>query len=157
MSDDLGPPFDENSWADSEADTIARLPDELRAHCCRPSEPWVSEREPDGTMAPGGHDHGHTLCYILNVAADEIDRLRRQRGEYADLETLYHRALAEKDKLWGDVARLNQVWLNATAEIEELKQWMSDACELLHDLPDVGESGEQSMARYDLLRRAENP
>jgi hypothetical protein len=55
-----------------EADLIANLPSLLRGRCCPPSEPWVS---------PDHHDHGHTDCYFMNLAADEIERLRASDGE----------------------------------------------------------------------------
>lgn len=54
-----------------QADLVRRLPELLRSRCCKPTEPWVGE-----TDQPMGHDHGHTDCLFMNLAADEIERLR---------------------------------------------------------------------------------
>lgn len=50
---------------------IATLPERLRGFVCRPTEPWVT------ADASGlDHDHGHTMCLFVNLAADEIENLR---------------------------------------------------------------------------------
>jgi hypothetical protein len=56
---------------DMEASIIANLPNHLRSRCCHPGEPWV------GTES---HDHGHTDCYFMNLAADVIEQLRGERA-----------------------------------------------------------------------------
>jgi len=68
---------------DSLAWVIEHLPDQLRSRCCHPDEPWVT---PD-PKAPVDHDHGHTDCLFMNLAADEIERLRAlisAHGQEAD-------------------------------------------------------------------------
>jgi hypothetical protein len=54
---------------------IDNLPELLRSRCCPPTEPWVSTDT---------HDHGHTNCYFMNLAADEIERLRAEVSESED-------------------------------------------------------------------------
>jgi hypothetical protein len=64
-SDDFGDP--DETPEQFQASLVARLPELLRSRCCAPTEPWVD---------PDHHDHGHTDCYLMNLAADEIERLR---------------------------------------------------------------------------------
>lgn len=59
-----------------EVDLVQRLPAWLRSQCCAPTEPWVG---------PDHHDHGHTDCYFLNLAADTIDALREQLARQAPI------------------------------------------------------------------------
>lgn len=78
-----------------EASLIARLPDLLRSRCCAPTEPWV------GTDS---HDHGHTDCYFVNLAADEIERLRSIATELQEDVWSYQRRIEEiKDDPWAAI------------------------------------------------------
>ena len=60
-----------------------------------------------------------------------------------------------------EIAALKAEVIRLLREVEELKQWVSDACELLHELdpadlfPVHGDAMGQRIA--DLLRRIENP
>jgi hypothetical protein len=66
MIDDLFGPDD----YDQEAWTLAHLPEQLRSRTCPAGEPWTGD-DPD-------EDHGHTDCYLIRLAAKEIERLRSQ-------------------------------------------------------------------------------
>jgi hypothetical protein len=60
--DDLG-----DSDEDVMVSIVADLPAQLRARCCT-NEPWAG---PDPAV-----DHGHTDCWLMGLAAQEIERLR---------------------------------------------------------------------------------
>lgn len=54
--------------AELEADLIAHLPGHLRSLACPAGQPWTGST-PEA-------DHGHTACYFLHLAANEIETLR---------------------------------------------------------------------------------
>ena len=55
-----------------EADIVADLPSLLRSRTCPAGEPHTGDN-PD-------EDHGHTDCYLMRLAAREIERLRGNDG-----------------------------------------------------------------------------
>jgi len=55
-----------------------QLVDQLRERVCPAGKPWTDD-DPKS-------DHGHTDCFLLNKAADEIERLTKLIAAWADAE-----------------------------------------------------------------------
>lgn len=68
--------------AESLVGMLATLPDQLRTRfCCKVGEPWVGP----GPLRGWDHDHGHTNCLLVGLAADLIEDLRVQLAVERDL------------------------------------------------------------------------
>jgi hypothetical protein len=129
VSDAFGHDLNVESSADQERGYIAELPGRLRGLVCRPTEPWVSERGPDGVMPPGGHDHGHTMCYFVNLAADHIEKLRR----YAELLAWIMASPDDRVEVEGTAVHVWRIELTV-AQHEELAAYLPPE---LRDSPDA--------------------
>lgn len=63
---------------DTEANVVANLPEKLRQRTCPPGLPHTG----DDPAA----DHGHTDCWLMQLAATEIERLREALAARNDTE-----------------------------------------------------------------------
>lgn len=121
--------------------------------------PWTSHGHPvDGVTVVDSADRpravarcgGPALCSSCSTEAAEMRYQAEAGRRYQTLESLYHRALAQAGE--------------ARAEAEELKQWASDACELLHEVRSINAWTWAQMRGtpvdnkiLDLLQRMESP